>query len=232
MKRILSFAIALMMCVFSFTSCDFGGEQTEQRQAINPTDNFTELVWKINEQVMADYPTVGFYEAFANLAEYDSANYGVIDPTTMVVVYGDTEYPRTVQVTVDTNWIVNYTVVDEPWMEDIYTTPYIPMQLEDALDLIENEIGIVYGAGSIVVLRHQLYYKEAEPRWFIGPLSALHTVNVYTGTVDAELDGVIDHLSMDCHYALPCDTVVFIEDADVVEETTDTVVNVTDSVVE
>lgn len=194
MKRIF-LTLAVIATMF-LSACNlFTKEETVEKESINSTDNFNELVWKINEKVMEDYPTVGFYEAFANLAEYDSTNYGVIDPFTMVVVYGDTELPRTVMATVDTNWIVQCEVIEDLWMEDQFTTPYVPMDLELALELIQNETGTVYGAGTIAVLRHQLYYKEPEPRYFIGSIQALHTANVYTGEVDAQLSEIMDHVS-------------------------------------
>lgn len=186
MKKTILIIMAVMLSVCSMTSCNWNKEE-QKAQPINASDNFNELVWKINEQVMANYPTFGFYEAYANLAEYDSTNYGAIDPATLQVVYGDTEGMRTVIACVDEDWNVCYDVVDEPWLEDQQTTPYVPMDLMLALELLQNEIDVVYEPGTFVVLRHQLYYREPEPRYFIGPLSALHTVNVYTGEIDAPL---------------------------------------------
>ena len=207
MKKSIFFSliVTIMFGLCSLTSCKCDKAETPERQAINPTNSFDELVWKINEQVMADYPTVGFYEAFSYLAEYDSTNYGVIDPFKTMVVYGDTEGMRTVMASVDSNWMVQYEVVEEPWLEDMFTTPYVPMQLELALELIQKEVDVIYEPGTIVVLRHQLYYMEPEPRYFIGPIAFLHTVNVYTGEVDAQLAGVTDALDGSYVYNINCE---------------------------
>lgn len=70
--------------------------------------------------------------------------------------------------TFDEEGKVNIKVVKEPWLEDIYMTPYISLKADEAIKMITEKLGIdALG--------------EAEPRYFIGTLRKLHTINVYTG---------------------------------------------------
>ena len=177
------FAAAVL--AISFAACD--GKKNNGTQVPETTD-FNVLVIAINEHVAKDYPGYEFYEAYARLNNVDTlAAKGEIDPTTLTVAYGCTYKVGSLQVTVDSLFNNTYHVVDEPWLEDYFMTPFVPMDLKFACELLQNNIDIVFTPGMPVVLRHQLWYKEAEPRYFIGTIATCHTVNVYTGEIDQKL---------------------------------------------
>lgn len=183
MKKILTF-IAAAITAISFTACDGNKKQAH----LPETTDFNALVIAINEHVAKDYPGYNFYEAYANLNSVDTlAAKGEIDPTTLTVAYGCTYKVGSLQVTVDRLFNITYHVVDEPWLEDYYMTPFVPMDLKFACGWLQNQVDVVFTPGMPVVLRHQLWYKEAEPRYFIGTIATCHTVNVYTGEIDQKL---------------------------------------------
>ena len=148
------------------------------------SDDFNELVLYVHSNVVVDYPDFVFYEAFARLSDEDSLyETGCIDPSSLVVVYGCEG--QTMQATIDSCG-VKYSLSDYKWTEDIVMTPHVPISLCGAISTLKSN-GINVEPGSPVVLRHQLWYNEAEPRYFIGGLGNRNTVNVYTGKVNVPL---------------------------------------------
>jgi len=149
---------------------------------------FNEALLRINEAVLKKYSNAAFYEAQGFLVEVENENGktvdGTIDTAQFRVVYNLMEQNKTVIGSFNEVGKVKFEVINEPWLEDIVTTPYVPMTAEDAIDFLVKKYGDnVVGEGPIT-LRHQLYPGEAEPRYFIGTLADLHTVNVYTGKID------------------------------------------------
>jgi uncharacterized ParB-like nuclease family protein len=189
MRKITWWVIALMITMVGFASCNSCGK-TDEPDKVEASTDFNVLVRGVNKFAMAKYPTFAFYEAYANLSKDDSlAQLGQIDPSTLTVVYGATsdEITGTVMVTLDSLFNVKMNYVDDPWCEDMFTTPFVPLDLTEALNMLSDSLGYKMRAGTPVVLRHQLFYKEPEPRYFIGSIVKCHTVNVYTGTIDQPL---------------------------------------------
>jgi hypothetical protein len=172
-----------------FASCNSCGK-TNETDKVEASTDFNVLVRGVNKFAMAKYPTFSFYEAYANLSKDDSlAKLGQIDPSTLTVVYGATsdEITGTVMVTLDSLFNVNMEYFDSPWCEDMFMTPFVPLDLTEALNMLSDSLGYKMRAGTPVVLRQQLFYKEPEPRYFIGSIIKCHTVNVYTGVIDQPL---------------------------------------------
>ena len=185
MKKILFIALSFGIVLFSACNPKKGNAD----KFVEPTNEFTVLVHEVNAQVAKNYPSYEFYEASANLSDVDSlAQKGFISPETMKLAYGNVEGMSSLLVTVDSTFKLNFNEVAEPWLEDMFMTPYVPMTLDLAIELLQAEIDIAMQPGAPVVLRHQLWYCEPEPRFFIGSISSLNTVNVYTGEINQPLN--------------------------------------------
>jgi len=150
---------------------------------------FNDALLKINHEVLAKYPDAQFYEAQGYLVPTDNIGCevdGTIDTAQFRVAYNyvDKERQKTIIGTLNDDLTVKVEVINDIWCEDIIMTPYVPMEIEDAIEMICAQCGNdAIGAGP-VTLRHQLYPGEAEPRYFFGSLHKLHTINVYTGKID------------------------------------------------
>ena len=185
MKKILF--IALSFGIVLFSACD--PKKGDAAKTVEPTNEFSTLVHEINAEVAKNYPSYAFYEASAKLSNVDSlAQKGFIEPETMMLAYGNVEGMSSLIVTVDSTFKLNFNEVAEPWLEDMFMTPYVPMTLDLAIQILQSEIDIAMQPGAPVVLRHQLWYCEPEPRFFIGSITSLNTVNVYTGEINQPLN--------------------------------------------
>ena len=149
---------------------------------------FNEALLLLNVAVMKEYPDAAFYEAQGYLVPNDSIGVdvdGTIDKDNFKAVYckygeGSTIIAKFKKGSNE----VEINLIHEPWLEDIVTTPFISLSAEQAIEMIAEKCGSdAIGEGPIT-LRHQLFPGEAEPRYFIGTLANLHTVNVYTGKID------------------------------------------------
>lgn len=175
MKKFVLIIIAIMTLV----AC--------HNKKVVESQDFNELVVAVQKNVSVDYPNFVFYEAYAKLSKVDSlAQIGKIDPTTLVVVYGKIDEIKTLRVTLDSLYNIHYNVINSAWLEDMHMTPYVPLHVDKAIEIL-CDAGIIIDAGSPIVLRHQLWFKEAEPRYFIGGIGKFNTVNVYTGEINAPL---------------------------------------------
>ena len=184
-KIIMFFAAAIMM---AFLACSGCSEDKDKPATVAETNDFDELYLSINKIIAEKYPAYALYEVEANFSDDDSlANQGVINPMSMKVVYGFTEGNKTLMATVDSAFNVNIEIINSPWLEDMYMTPYQPMTLKYAVEILQNELGVHIKAGLPVCFRHQLWFKEPEPRYFLGTAISCHTVNVYTAEVDQPL---------------------------------------------
>lgn len=149
---------------------------------------FNEALLKINHAVLKKYPDAQFYEAQGFLLPKNGKNVdGTIDTAQFLVAYNyvDASRQKTIIGTFNDDLTVNVRLVNDIWCEDVVMTPYVPMEAEDAIDRIENELDEELEAGPIT-LRHQLYPGEVEPRYFIGSLYNLHSIKVYSGEIDAD----------------------------------------------
>jgi hypothetical protein len=146
---------------------------------------FNEALLMINAEMMKQHPLVGFYEAQGHLIPTDSGVDGTIDVDHFKAVYTDMEngtYFGTIK-----DGKVNIEFIKEAWLEDIIMTPYISMNIEEAIEFATKALGEHAIKPGPVTLRHQLYPGEAEPRYFFGTFNNCNTVNVYTGKVNDPL---------------------------------------------
>ena len=152
---------------------------------------FNEALLKLNVAVMKKYPEAAFYEAQGYLVPNDSIGCnvdGTIDPQRFKLAYRKPTN-QTVIATFDENEEPKLEVVKSPWLEDIVTTPYPPISIEQAIEVLVKKYGNDAVGEGPATYRHQLFPGEAEPRYFIGNLGKLHTVNVYTLKVDVPAGG-------------------------------------------
>lgn len=152
---------------------------------------FNEALLKLNVAVMKKYPEAAFYEAQGYLIPNDSIGCkvdGTIDPQQFKAVYRK-PVNQTVVATFDEEGKPSIEVIKSPWLEDIVTTPYPPLSIDQAIDILVKKYGNDAIGEGPATYRHQLFPGEAEPRYFIGTLGALHTVNVYTRKIDEPAGG-------------------------------------------
>ena len=160
---------------------------------------FNEALLKINLAVLTEYPSAQFYEAQGYLIPTDNIGCkvdGTIDTAKFRVAYNylDTDRQKTIIGTFNEDGTVNVQVVDDIWCEDVITTPYVPRYCDQAIEYICAKLGNDAVTEGPVTLRFQLYPGEAEPRYFFGSLNNLHTINVYTGKIDAPAgNSVVKH---------------------------------------
>lgn len=147
---------------------------------------FNDALLKINLAVLTKYPSAQFYEAQGFLVPRNGEVDGTIDTAQFQAVYNyiDDERQKTIIGSFDDDLNIKIEVINDIWCEDIIMTPYVPMEAEDAIEIINKKLDEEIGVGPIV-LRHQLYPGEAEPRYFIGTLKNLHSIKVYSAEVDA-----------------------------------------------
>ena len=148
---------------------------------------FNEALLKINLAVLTEYPSAQFYEGQGFLVPADDEKVdGTIDTAQFKAVYNynDDERQKTIVGSFNDDLSVKIEVINDIWCEDVIMTPYVPMNAEDAIRMIDEKLDEQIGSGPIT-LRHQLYPGENEPRYFIGTLKALHSIKVYSGEVDA-----------------------------------------------
>lgn len=181
MKKIGYLMIALVCALF--VGCSSCSDNT----VVYKTVDFNEALLKTNLEVLKKFPSAQFYEAQGFLVKKDSTD--ELDGTVYVehfrVAYNfmDTDHQKTIIGTLDENLKVKIELINDVWTEDIVATPYVSMTAKDAIKILNSTLDEKIESGPIT-LRHQLYPGEPEPRYFIGSLDRLHTVNVYTGKVD------------------------------------------------
>ena len=148
---------------------------------------FNEALLTINAAVMKKYPDAAFYEAQGYLVPNDSIGCnvdGTIDPKQFKAVYCKYGENKTIIGTFKDDGSINIDLINDVWLEDIITTPYISMTADEAIEFLVKKYGNDCVGEGPITLRHQLFPGESEPRYFIGTLAELHTVNVYTGKID------------------------------------------------
>ena len=148
---------------------------------------FNEALLTINAAVMKKYPDAAFYEAQGYLVPMNSIGCkvdGTIDKSKFRVAYSKYGENKTILGSFKDDGSVNIELINDIWIEDIVTTPYIGMDCEQAIEFLVKKYGNDAVGEGPVTLRHQLFPGEAEPRYFFGTLTGLHTVNVYTGKID------------------------------------------------
>lgn len=182
MKKLILMCLALMSIVLmtSCNGCKGQDEKTEDVTLITSND-FDANMMKIDSVVRHQYPDFVFFEAYGRFVDEE----GNVDPKEMGAAYGCVTGIGSVVASVQNDTLV-LTKYDENWMEDMHMTPFCGMDAKFAVKLLKDKMDILI-KGQPVVLRHQLYPMEPEPRFFIGTIATCHTVNVYTGTIDMPL---------------------------------------------
>ena len=182
MKKLILMYLALMSIVLmtSCNGCKGQDEKTEDVTLITSND-FDANMMKIDSVVRHQYPDFVFFEAYGRFVDEE----GNVDPKEMGAAYGCVTGIGAVVASVQNDTLV-LTKYDENWMEDMHMTPFCGMDAKFAVKLLKDKMDILI-KGQPVVLRHQLYPMEPEPRFFIGTIATCHTVNVYTGTIDMPL---------------------------------------------
>ena len=176
-----------------FTACQSCGTQPEPEQkdtaVVIASDDWTDLVEKSAIAIHAAYPEYEFYEASGNLKKINLENttWGV-DRNTFQIVFGKVNDNATVIGTIK-NDTLKLEQVDEPWLEDVHTTPFVSLDLDYAIKKIQEAVDIEFKEGSPAVLRFQLYPNINEPEFLIGHISDCHSIKVFSGKVDEPLKG-------------------------------------------
>ena len=204
MKKILFFVMAAFaMLVTSCQSCGSEQEQKKDEAVIIKTDNWEAIIAKIWPVVNAQYPEYAFYEASGSLKKLDNGNWGV-DHNTFRVAYGCPFKNASVLAYVE-NDTLKLMQVDEPWLEDVYMTPFVPCDLDLAIKTLQKVVDLE-PEGMPAVLRHQLFPGIVEPEWLVGSASGCHSVNVYSMKVDVPLKDseglVVEHTGLAAEKAL------------------------------
>ena len=187
MKKILFIFVAAFTMLF--TACQSCGTQPEPEQkddaVVIASDNWDDLIEKSVIAIQGAYPEYTFYEASGNLKKLEDGKWGV-DRNTFRIAFGKINGNATVIGTVkkDTLRLIQ---VDEPWLEDVHTTPFVPYSLNDAIEAIQAKVDVEFTEGEPAVLRFQLFPGIYEPELLIGSWSACHSLKVYSGGVDIPL---------------------------------------------
>lgn len=141
MKKILFFVMAAFaMLVTSCQSCGSEQEQKKDEAVIIKTDNWEAIIAKIWPVVNAQYPEYAFYEAFGSLKKLDNGNWGV-DHNTFRAAYGCPFKNASVLAYVE-NDTMKLMQVDEPWLEDVYMTPFVPCDLDLAIKTLQKVVDL------------------------------------------------------------------------------------------
>ena len=190
MKKILFlFAAAFAMLLTACNGCKPEPVEPTEDAVVIKTDNPEKMIQIVNPIIAKKYPTYVFYE-MSGTVKKDSTVYG-LNHNTVKFAYGCTVKPTTVIATIinDTLRIVEF---DEPWLEDVYMTPFVPLSLDLACKTIGEKLDFIPD-GQPAVLRHQLYLiSEAtiEPQWIVGNFSSCHTCGIYSLRVDASMEPI------------------------------------------
>lgn len=186
MKKILFlFAAAFAMLLTACNGCKPEPPVNPDEDAlVIKTDVLEEIIPQVRVYVAKNYPAFEFYELSFVVKTLPENKIGV-DHNSVQFAFGN---PFKMECLVgailnDTVKIVKY---EEPWLEDRYMTPYVPMDLDYAFKLLQEKIDIA-PEGVLGVLRFQLFPKISSPQYLFGTIADCHSVNIYTGVVD-ELD--------------------------------------------
>ena len=191
MKKILF----IFMSAFAMllTACQSCGTQPEPEQkdtaVVIASDDWNVLIEKSVIAIHAAYPEYEFYEASGNLKKINLENttWGV-DRNTFQIVFGKVNDNATVIGTIK-NDTLKLEQVDEPWLEDVHTTPFVALDLDYAIKKIQEAIDVEFEEGTVAVFRFQLFYSIFEPEYLIGNWETCHSIKAYSGKVDEPLKG-------------------------------------------
>ena len=143
---------------------------------------FNETLEAVNVAVMSMYPEARFYEAQGILDEVDGKIQRTVSQMT-IAFFLPMNKTLVVNVTEDTR---EFKIVNSPWLEDRFMTPYVPATLEEAIARMESANYIL--SSNHVVLRHPLSPHYTRPAYLIGDTkNGGYKVDCYTAEV-----GIID----------------------------------------
>lgn len=192
MKKILFLFAAIVTMMF--TACN-GCKQEPVTPAqeddflVITTDDWEEIIQQVVPFINKNFSEYAFYEASGLVKQIDKGDvkYG-IDHNTFRCAFGHTTKAACVvgEIVNDTFKVVKH---DEPWLEDLFTTPYVGLDLNMAILEMQKKIDID-PVGQPVVFRHELYWKnDYEPKYFIGTFNNCHTITAYSVQIDLPLEG-------------------------------------------
>ena len=199
MKKLTMFFAAIFCMSLLFVSCNSCKNEPEQKDKaiVITTDDFEEIIKVVVPAVNAQYPEYAFYEASGDLKKLGD-KWGV-DKNTFRAAFGCPTKIASVLAYVENDTLKFYQV-DEPWLEDVYMSPYVPTDLNYGLEAIQKKVDVAFKDGDPVVLRHQLFPGCYEPELLVGTISTCHSVNVYSLIVDQPLKDsdklVVEHTGL------------------------------------
>ena len=186
MKKILFMFMAAFALLL--TACNGCGPKDEPEQksdaVVITSDDWNDLIEKSVIAIQSAYPEYTFYEAAGDVKKIGEDKWGV-DHNTFQIVFGKINGNATVIGDVKNDTLV-LTQIDEPWLEDVHMTPFVPVDLDLAIKTLQKTIDIA-PEGQPAVLRFQLYPNEIEPRFFVGSVASCMTVNCYSMKVNDPL---------------------------------------------
>ena len=148
MKKLLF--VFMAACAMMFTACQSCSEQPEKKDAVViATDDWNEIIEKSVIAIQTAYPEYSFYEASGNLKMLADSTWG-IDRSTFQIAFGKINDNATVLGHI-INDTLNLEQIDEPWLEDVHTTPFIGMDLDYAVKAIEAKLGFKFREGTAAV---------------------------------------------------------------------------------
>lgn len=143
---------------------------------------FNDILEKIYVATMSMYPEARFYEAQGILDEVDGEIQSTVSQMT-IAFFLPMNKTLVVNVTEDTR---EFKIVNSPWLEDRFMTPYVPATLEEAIERMKSANYIL--SSNHVVLRHPLSPHYTRPAYLIGDTkNGGYKVDCYTAEV-----GIID----------------------------------------
>lgn len=143
---------------------------------------FNDVLEKIHISTMSMYPQARFYEAQGILDEADGEIKDTVSKMTIIYWLPGN---KTLAIEVSENK-ESFKIINEPWLEDRFMTPYVPANLEEAIERMKSANYILTSHN--VVLRHPLSPHYTRPAYLIGDTkNGGYKVDCYTAEV-----GVID----------------------------------------
>lgn len=147
-----------------------------------------EILLKVHSDVVNQHPNAAFYEAQGMLIKNDEGKIdGTIERDTFLAAYCLIGNNQTIIAKIDEEGKTNIMTYASPWIEDRIMTPYVPLEVDDAIMLINKKFDKEVIEEGQVSLRFQLFPNEIEPRYFFGNFIKGHSVGVYSRLIDQPL---------------------------------------------
>ena len=195
MKKLFIFLALIVVAALSVSSCKEHNNAEQQHKTrkvdtifvnMNNT-NWEVFIGSLMPSLRRALPNYEFYESSGKLTVNEDDTFGV-DPKTLKFVFQNPKTMHCAICFVTDSGYIKIEKYDEPWMEDVYMSPYVPMGLNQAIEIITHQVDCKFFPGESFVLRHQMYSGEVEPRMFVGDMNNLHSVSIFSREVDKPLN--------------------------------------------